>query len=179
MKELLIQAIGFIGVALFILSYQFRSNKKLLLCQITGSSMFIIQFAVMGAYGGCLNLIIALIRNLLIMNRDRISIARGWTLCWMLLSASLTVTVYTWEGALSLLPFFAIIGSTIGYWTDNPQKLRLSNLACASPCWLVYDIIIGSWGGVVNELVTTISALVSIYRFGWKALGNTQAQARA
>ena len=32
MNELFIQAIGFVGVALFIISYQIRSNRALFLC---------------------------------------------------------------------------------------------------------------------------------------------------
>ena len=174
MQELLVQGIGFIGVALFILSYQFKSNKKLLASQITGSSMFIMQFTIMGAYAGSINLIIALIRNIMIMNRDKLKVAESWIMCGVLCGAGLIGLVLTWDGILSILPFAALIGSTIGYWTNNAQKLRLSNLVCASPCWLVYDLMIGSWGGAVNELVTTVSALISIYRYGWKALGAMQ-----
>ena len=47
----------------------------------------------------------------------------------------------------------------------------MSNLACASPCWLIYDILVGSWGGVLNESITLGSILLSIYRYGWKAMG--------
>ena len=63
-----------------------------------------------------------------------------------------------------------MVSANIGYWDNNAQKIRLVNLAVASPCWLVYDILVGSWGGVANEVITTVSALVSIGRYGWKAL---------
>ena len=36
---------------------------------------------------------------------------------------------------------------------------------------LLYDLIIHSWGGALNESITIISILVSIFRFGWKNLG--------
>ena len=40
-----------------------------------------------------------------------------------------------------------------------------------SPCFLIYDVLIGSWGGVLNETITILSILLSIVRFGWKELG--------
>ena len=40
MNELFIQAIGFVGVALFIISYQIRSNRALFLCQLMGCLVF-------------------------------------------------------------------------------------------------------------------------------------------
>ena len=128
----------------------------------------------MGAYAGSINLIIALIRNIMIMNRDKLKVAESRIMCGVLCGAGLIGLVLTWDGILSILSFAALIGSTIGYWTNNAQKLRLSNLVCASQCWLVYDLMIGSWGGAVNELVTTVSALISIYRYGWKAPGAKQ-----
>ena len=36
---------------------------------------------------------------------------------------------------------------------------------------LLYDLIIHSWGGALSESITIISILVSIFRFGWKNLG--------
>ena len=77
----------------------------------------------------------------------------------------------TWQGLISLLPYAAVVGTTITYWTDNAQKIRLGNLACGSPCWLVYDALIGSWAGVLNESITLGSILVSIWRYGWKEMG--------
>ncbi len=50
----------------------------------------------------------------------------------------------------------------------------MSNLFCASPAWLLYDVMVGSAAGVVNELITLGSIIISIFRFGWKELGNPE-----
>ncbi len=47
MNEYIIQGIGFFGVALFILSYQIRSNRALFLCQLLGCLVFCVQFFLM------------------------------------------------------------------------------------------------------------------------------------
>lgn len=170
MRDIIIQGIGFIGVFFFIISYQFKSNKLLLMCQFAGSSMFCLQFLLLGAFGGAANLVIGLLRNILILARKRHPSLGSPLICAGLVGASLISMVLTWSGPLSLLPCAAMVSANIGYWDSNAQKIRLVNLAVASPCWLVYDILVGSWGGVANEVITTVSALVSIGRYGWKAL---------
>ena len=79
------------------------------------------------------------------------------------------MTIATWNGLISLLPALSVGITTIGYWTDNGQKIRASQLM-GSPCTLVYDALIGSWGGVLSESITLVSIVVSIFRFGWKGL---------
>ncbi|MBR4138910.1 MAG: YgjV family protein, partial [Lachnospiraceae bacterium] len=43
-----------------------------------------------------------------------------------------------------------------------------------SPLWIIYDIIVGSWAGILDEVVTETSMLISIYRYGWKNLNTTE-----
>ena len=176
MHDILIQAIGYIGVLLFIFSYQIKSNRALFFCQILGSALFCLQFFLLNALSGCLNLMVIMFRNGLLMWYDKYLWVRwkGWI---VILSAVCTVIlVFTWKGAISLLPFAALIASNFGYWTNNAQKIRLSNLACASPCWLLYDILVGSWGGVLNESITLGSIVLSIYRYGWRAMGDPNSE---
>ena len=170
MSELAIQAIGFVGVAFFIASYQIKSNRALFACQLTGCIIFCIQFFIMGAYTGALSLIINIIRNVLLLK------ARDWP--WVKSKITLAViiallagiTVYTWAGWMSLLPFVSVAVTSIGYWTNNAQKIRLSQFIGA-PCTLVYDILIRSWGGVLSESITLMSIIISVVRFGWKEMG--------
>lgn len=169
----LIQGIGFVGAALFILSYQIRSSRALFLCQLVGCVLFCTQFFLMGAYTGALSLIINIARNLLLLK------AKDWR--WAGSRAALVVilvllsgmTAYTWAGWISLLPFVSAAVTSVGYWTRNAQKIRLSQLAGA-PCTLVYDLLIGSWGGALSESFALASILVSIFRFGWKNLGQEE-----
>jgi len=45
-----------------------------------------------------------------------------------------------------------------------------------SPLWIIYDVIIGSWAGILDEIVTEISMIVSIFRYGWKNLDSVSDQ---
>ena len=70
MNEYMVQAIGILGVALFIISYQIRSNRALFLCQLMGRIVFCVQFFLMGAYTGAISLIVNIARNLLLIKSN-------------------------------------------------------------------------------------------------------------
>lgn len=171
MSELAIQIIGFVGVAFFILSYQIKSNRALFLCQLIGCLIFCVQFFLMGAYTGALSLIVNIIRNLLLLKVNDWPWVKSRITLGAILLLLVAVTVYTWDGWISLLPFAMVAVTSIGYWTNNAQKIRLSQFI-GSPCVLVYDILVRSWGGVLNETITLISIIVSVVRFGWKNMGD-------
>lgn len=171
MSEAAIQIIGFVGVAFFILSYQIKSNRALFLCQLIGCLIFCVQFFLMGAYTGALSLIVNIIRNLLLLKVSDWPWVKSRVTLGAILLLLVAVTVYTWDGWISLLPFIMVAVTSIGYWTNNAQKIRLSQFI-GSPCVLVYDILVHSWGGVLNETITLISIIVSVVRFGWKNMGD-------
>ena len=174
MSETLIQIIGFIAMAFFIISYQIRSNRALFLCQLLGCCLFCLQFCIMGAYTGALGLLVNIARNVLLLKADDWPwVRRGTTLLGVILLL-LVMTVYTWAGWISLLPFISVAVTCVGYWTDNAQKIRLSQLI-GSPCTLLYDLMIRSWGGVLSETITLLSIIISIFRFGWSNLDKKEA----
>lgn len=170
MSAFVIQTIGFVGMAFFIISYQIKSNRALFLCQLIGCLIFCGQMLLLGAYTGALGLLINIVRNLLLLKvNDWKWVRRKATLC-VIIALLLAMTIYTWTGWISILPFASVTISSIGYWTNNAQKIRLSQMF-GSPCTLVYDILIRSWGGAMSEGITIVSIIVSILRFGWKNLG--------
>ncbi len=169
MSDFWIQAIGFVGVALFIISYQIRSNRALFLCQLLGCLVFCLQFFLMGAYTGAIGLIINIVRNLLLLKADSWKWAKSKATMAVIILLLGVMTAYTWAGWKSLLPFISVAVTTVGYWTNNAQKIRLSQLI-GSPCTLAYDLIVRTWGGALSEAIAIVSILFSIYRFGWRNL---------
>lgn len=173
MSELIIQGIGFIGLTFFIISYQIRSNRALFLCQMLGCIVFCIQMCLLSAYTGAIGLVVNILRNLLLLKiNDWKWVSSKLTLSCILLLL-LAMTIYTWAGWISLLPLASVGITTIGYWTNNAQKIRLSQLF-GSPCTLLYDILIRSWGGAASEAMTLVSIIISIFRFGWNNMNENE-----
>ena len=174
MQELLIQAIGFLGLAFYLSSYQFKSNRTLFTFQMLGSLMFALQFVLLDAASGCLSLILNAARSILLMKYNDWPWVRRKALPLLFCVLYLLIAVFTWAGPLSLLILAPSLLGTFYFWSNNARTIRLGCLFCSCPCWLIYDMFVGSWGGVLNEAITILSILVSIYRFGWKSLGEPQ-----
>ena len=102
MSPIFIQAIGFVGVLFFIISYQIKSNKILFLMQMLGTAMFCCQFLLLGATSGAANLIGIIVRNALLMKcRDWPWIRSKWT--ELIFLAFFTIAfIATWQGPISL-----------------------------------------------------------------------------
>ncbi|MBQ1407357.1 MAG: YgjV family protein [Eubacterium sp.] len=168
---LLIQTIGFAAAAMLIFSYQTKTNRGLLIWQILGNLTFAIQFLLLGGLTGTLSLFVIICRNLTSLKYHDWAWVRTkwWIVLWLIVAAS--VMAVTWNGPVSLLPFLGACAGIFGYSTNDAQKIRLCTLVLGSPAWILYDILVGSWGGILNETVTVISVLVSIYRYGWKNMG--------
>ena len=64
--------------------------------------------------------------------------------------------------------------STIGGYTHNARKIRIAGIFINSPLWIVYDILVGSWAGVLDELISEASMIISICRYGWKNLDKVE-----
>lgn len=168
--DLLIQAIGFLGVLFFFISFQMKTNNSLFIMQTLGCLTFSVQFALLGALSGCLSLLINIIRNMMLTKYNDYKMIRwkGWIVVFSMLS--LMSALFTWSGWVSILPVVGTVAGTIGYWTNNAKKIRIANLTVNSPCMLLYDGLVKSWGGVLNESIAIISIVISVMRFGWKAL---------
>ena len=165
----MVQFIGFVAVAFFIISYQMRSNRLLFFFQLMGCLLFCVQFCLLGAFSGAAGLLMNILRNVLLLLAPKWSWVRTKPTLAIILLMIAGMTAATWNGPMSLLPAFSVGITTIGYWTDNGQKIRASQLM-GSPCTLLYDGLIGSWGGVLSESITLVSIVLSIIRFGWKNL---------
>ena len=80
-----------------------------------------------------------------------------------------------WSGWISVLPVMANIAATIGGYTHNPRKVRIAGMFINSPLWIIYDILVGSWAGILDEVVSEASMIISIARYGWKNLDKIDA----
>lgn len=91
-------------------------------------------------------------------------------MCYIICGLQIVAMVVTWSGWISVLPVAANIAATIGGYTHDGRKIRTTGMCINSPLWIIYDIIVGSWAGILDEVVSEISMIISIVRYGWNNL---------
>lgn len=78
-----------------------------------------------------------------------------------------------------------MVGTASGYckhcgndrWIYNARKIRIVGMLINSPLWIIYDIAVGSWAGILDEIVSEASMLISILRYGWKNMDSPETEA--
>ena len=172
LRYILIQAIGLVGTLLFFVSFQYRDNKKLFRVQFLSYLFYTVHLLLLGAFTGGLSYIINTFRSLCLGSNWKF--AQSKTMCWIICGMQFAALIITWNGWLSVLPVTANIAATIGGYTHNPRKIRIAGMFINSPLWIIYDIIVGSWAGILDEVVSEASMISSIIRYGWKNLDNVE-----
>ena len=172
MHLFLIQAIGILGTILFFLSYQCKSNKNLFRVQFVSYLCYTVHLLMLGATTGGISYILNTVRSFCLGSKK--AFLKGKKMCCIICMLQMVALFLTWEGWWSALPVAANIAATIGGYTYNARKIRVVGIFINSPLWIVYDVIVGSWAGILDEIVTESSMLLSIYRYGWKNLDTVE-----
>lgn len=170
MNEWFVQGLGFAGMVLCIVCFQFKDTKKLLLVQIIGNLFYSVQFILLGAYSGCVTILLSTLCNFpLCLEREGRRAWKYWK--WIFIPLMVCAGLLTWKNLFSILPPTAAVIFALANWTRSGRMIRLAKLLCGAPCWLIYDLHVQSWGGVMTEVFGICSTLISIYRHGWRNLG--------
>lgn len=152
------QAIGVIALTVTIVAFQRKSRKQILLGQMVGSFLFSVHFFLLGAYTGALTSIVVVARNFVFERFKR-------NVIWLIIFIGVlfSLVFISWRGWSSLLPVVATTFATYGAWQENPRIIRfLLILACL--IWIPYLLIVHSYPGLINQVITTISLVISVVR---------------
>ena len=163
MTQIIAQGLGILGAAFNIGSFQLKSNKRLILFQFLGSSFFLFNYLMLGAYTGCFMNGMGVVRNFIFLGGDK---TRKPYILILLNVALILGTVFTWQGFLSLLPLIGMIAATVAMYLNNGKVIRIVQLFISSPCWLIYNLASMTVGGVACEIFVIVSTAISFIRFG-------------
>ncbi len=163
MIQMIGHLVGFAATGLFFLSYQIFDKKKLLLMQTVATATLCLHYLLVGAYSGFGLNIVCIIRNILFYHRDKKLLSGVW-LPISLAAVMGVVSLFSWDGYYSLLIIGGLMINTVCMGLCNSQNLRKSILVTC-PMVLLYDWFAGSYGGMISETISLISAVIGIVRY--------------
>ena len=162
-NEIIGQALGYAAAALFAISYQIKKNTPLIIIQTVGTTLFCLSYLFLGQMDGFAINIVCIIRNLsfcILKPKTRLC----YTVTGILMAAMSVVSIFSWEGPISLLIFLPLIINTFFLSLGNPQTLRKSVVFTSSGL-LLYNIFVMLWGGIISESISITSSIVGIIRY--------------
>ena len=156
------QVFGAIGMACLFYSYQQTERKKLIAGKLGADIMWVVHYLCLSAFGGAIPNFVGIFRELIFMQGDK-KWARSPVIPAVFILINWCLAISTWQSALTLLPICASTFVTISLWAKKPRITRMIG-APVSLCFLIYDIFVGSWIGVINESVAIVSIISSFVK---------------
>ena len=170
------QAVSIAGLLGIVASYQQKKKSTLIFCQLIGAGLFGIHYLLLGAYAGFLLNIIAVTRAIVFYNENLPKhIGRRWVwafhglcLCAYVLTFAVFGTPFTVPNLLlAILPVIGMFSLSISFNMTGAKEIRRLGII-SSVCWLIYNIMHISIGGIACEAVCLVSIFVGMLRYDRK-----------
>lgn len=143
--------------------YQQSSKKKLMISKLCADVCWSVHYLCLGGYGGVVTNFVGIFRELSFMQRDKKKWASSNIVPIIFVAINWCIGISTFQRPINILPIVASSFATLALWLRRP---KLTKLILAPVCisFLVYDIFIGSWVGVINESISIVSIIIFLIK---------------
>lgn len=164
------QIIGVLAMATFLISYQCAESEKMLKLQCLAVLEMCVHYLLIGATSGLVLNVVCLLRNLCYSNRDKKFFSwKGLPICFAVAIGG--IGLLSWEDYYSIFIVAGLVINTLCLAITDTQKVRYSILV-SCPLIFIYDVFVFSIGGMANEALSFLSALIGIVRLRKKDRSN-------
>ncbi len=148
--------------------YQQKSRGGILAAKFSADVFWVAHYACLGGTAGMIPNAVGILREAIFFFRRRKKWASlvVWPILFILLNWALGFR--TFQSAFDILPIAASTCVTISLWIDHPRLTKIISLP-VSVAFMVYDLHIGSYMGMVNESIAILSILLSLLKGKRKA----------
>jgi len=160
--ELAAQIIGFLGTIIIVIGMQQKKYKNIVICKIGNEFFSAVHYLLLGGYTGMLANLASCLTNGCYYFR----IKKGKsTLPFQIAFAAMFVAIglLSWHGPISICVVLAKLISSVALGIKNPRTIRFLNLI-SNPCWLIYNIYMGSIAGILTDSLVITSVVIAVIR---------------
>ncbi len=170
--DFIAQAVGIVAMLFVSVSYQSKKQKSIFALQFFGTMLFIVHFFMIGAIMGALLNALATVRAAVFLFKDKLKADRWpWFIAFVVAYFAayvLNFTLFDKEVTplnlvIELLPVVGMVALHLGFRLKKAADIRRCGLV-ASPSWLIYNILAGSWGGAICDSLSLGSIIVGMWR---------------
>ena len=145
-------------LSLFVMN-QLKKRNSMLLAKLSADVCWGVHYLCLGAYGGMIPNVVGFFRELVFINRKKRKWASIviWPIIFVLIN--LGIGISTFSRPINALPIVASSCATVVLWIDRPRFTKIA-LAFVSFAFLIYDIFVGSYIGILSESINLFSVIV-------------------
>ncbi len=160
MKELMVQFFGILAVVALCSVYQQKTRKRMIISKLCADIFWLLHYLLLGGYGAAIVNFIGIFRELVFMKREEKAWANKivWPVLFILCGWISGIVLL--KNPINLLLTLASSFVTISLWVKNPKLTKIITLPICS-FFIIYNIYVGSYIGVMNESLTVFSIAIS------------------
>ncbi len=162
-------AVGVLAVLLFVGSYQLKTRRHIILCNVLSRGLYVVQYLLLGAFSGAVLDVLGMGISLLAQKKDATFLRKRVPggLATVIVLVDLTVIgmgLFLYENIYSLLPILGVLLHTGAFWLTKEKAIRRISFL-GSPFWLVYNLASRAYGSAVGDVITMVSIALAILRY--------------
>ncbi len=161
---ILAQIIGGIVLILTVISVQFKTKEKILICQMLSNLLISIQYFLLNALTGGVVSIINLIRCIIFYYYKKKNMKPSIVVLVVFIIVAIVSGILTWQSIFSIIPIIAAIVFTYGLWQDNIKITKICTAITAGN-WSIYNMIVKAYAGAIQSIAECISGIIAIIRY--------------
>lgn len=165
--KIIAQLFGIGAMVSLFLIYQQKSRKKLIAAKLSADIFWVAHYFCLGATAGMIPNFVGIFRELIFINRKSKKWASLgiWPVVFILINWALGFR--TFSSWFNFLPITASTFVTVSLWIDNPKLTKLISIPI-SVAFLIYDIFVGSYIGILNESIAIGSIILYFIKAKFK-----------
>lgn len=161
------QIIGFVAVGVFLLSFQPKQRKYMILLNVTSRVLYILQYLLLGAFSGAVLDVLGSVSSVVAGKKDTPFVKKHETLLLVTVNAlmvaagvAIAIANKRWFDVFSIV---GVVLHTSAFWLTDERKIRWLSLA-GSPFWFTYNLLSRAYGSSVGDVLSMVSIVIAMVR---------------
>lgn len=163
---------GVLAVATFLLSFQMKTRKNIIVVNLISRMLYILQYIFLGAFEGAVLDFTGFLLSFFARYKEKEFVMKHIKLIMIAVNILLlAIGLIMYENIFSLFAIGGIICEIMALWLTKEKNIRILSLISA-PFWLVYNTMNKAYGSSVGNVLVMLSIIIAMSRLDFKKAEN-------
>lgn len=165
MLELIANIVGVFAVVTFVLSYQQKTRKGIVICNAISRALYVVQYLLLFAFEGAVLDVLGIVASVMAQKKDTPFIKKHLKAVVIAVNLSIVIAgLLLYKNPFSLLPMIGVLFHTGAFWLTKEKNIRVVSFL-GSPFWLIYNLYSHAYGSAVGDVMTMASIALAFIRY--------------
>ena len=155
--------LGSCACVLFLLSFQLKTRKNIILANLLSRVLFIMQYILLGAFAGAAFDFIGFISSIIARRKEKIPTALLVVIIAIINVALVITGILLYKNIFSIFGLVGIILEVVALWMTKERDIRIVSFLSA-PFWLTYNLGSYAYASAPGNVLAMVSIGIAMVR---------------